>query len=127
MFRHIIMGGSASIEMRIYHSASQSIKRGWQGAKNRLVKSGASGMRNFPRVAPHFKTSIANFFVRRAPRKLEAAEPFVFFFGPAKMQDLGACVCQILYPFGHGEVIGAKLLQPFIGSAKFIDRMAPQL
>src|SRR4030095_12836148 len=126
MFRHMIIGGSASIEMRIYYSTSQSIKRGWQGAKNMLVKSGASGMRNFPRATPYFKTSIANFFFRRAPRKLEAAETLVFFFGPAKMQDLGACVCQILYPFGHREVIGSKFLQSFIRGAKFIDRVPPE-
>ena len=31
------------------------------------------------------------------------------------------------YYFKHGEVIGAKLLQPFIRRAKFIDRVAPQL
>src|SRR5438045_9689336 len=127
VFRHIIMGGSASIEMRIYHSTSQSIKRGRQGAKNMLVKSGATGMRNFPRGTPHFKTSIANFFFRRAPRKLEAPETFVFFFGPAKMQDLGACVRQIFYTLGHSEVIGTKFLQPFIRSAKFIDRVSPKL
>src|SRR5438045_3832794 len=125
MFRHIIMGGIASIEMRVYHSTSQSIKRGRQGAKNMLVKSGARGLRSFPGATPHFKASVANFFFRRAPRKLEAPEAFVFFFGPAKMQDLGACICQILYSFGHSEVIGTKLLQSFIRRAKFIDRMAP--
>src|SRR4030095_202023 len=92
-----------------------------------LVKSGASGMRNFPSVTPHFKTSIADFFFRHAPRKLEAPETFVFFFGPAKMQDLGACVRQILYSFGHSEVIGTKLLQSFIRGAKFIDRVSPKL
>mgnify|MGYP003694436841 CR=1 FL=1 len=42
------------------------------------------------------------------------------------MQDLGACVCQILYPFGHSEVIRTKFLQPFIRGAKFIDRVAPR-
>src|SRR5438132_7289144 len=84
-------------------------------------------MRIFPRATPHFKTSIANFFFRRAPRKLEAPEAFVFFFGPAKMQGLRACVCQILYSFGHSEVIGAKFLQSFIRGAKFIDRVSPEL
>ena len=101
------MGGIASIEMRIYHSTSQSIERGWQGAKNMLVKSGARGVRRFPRGTLHFKATVANFFFRRAPQKLEAAEAFVFFFGPAKVQDLGAYVCQILYTFGHSQVVGA--------------------
>jgi hypothetical protein len=91
------------------------------------VKSGARGARSFPRTIPHFKTSIANFFFRRAPRKLEASKTFVFLFGPAKMQDLGACVCQILYPFGHSEVIGTEFLQSFIGGAKFIDGVSPEL
>src|SRR5689334_16267677 len=107
LFRHIVMGGIASVEMRIYHSTSQSVERGWQGAKNMLVKSGACGVCGFPRATLHFKTSVANFFFCRAPRKLEAAETFVFFFGPAKVQDLRACVCQILYTFGHSQVIGA--------------------
>src|SRR5215813_12100763 len=127
MFRHIVVGGIASIEMRIYHSTSQSIKRGWQGAKNMLVKSGARGMSRFPRATPHFKTSIANFFFRRAPRKFEAPETFVLFFSPAKMQNLGACTRQILYSFGHSEVIGTKFLQPFVRGAKFIDRVSPEL
>src|ERR1700745_3956222 len=107
MVRHIIMGGMASIEMRIYHSTSQPIERGRQGAKNMLVKSGARGFHRFPRATLHFKTGVANFFFRRAPRKLEAAEAFVFFFGPAKVQGLDPCVGQMLYTFGHSKVIGA--------------------
>src|SRR6185312_7986999 len=127
LFRHIIMGGIASIEMRIYHSTSQSIKRGWQGAKNVLVKSGTRGMRTFPGATSHFKTSIMNFFFRRAPRKLEAPEAFVFSFCPAKMQDLGPGFGQVLYSFGHRDVIGTKFLQSFIRGAKFIDRVSPEL
>src|SRR5437762_3466855 len=80
-----------------------------------------------PRSARHFKTSVTYFFFNCAPRKLEAPEAFVFFFGPAKMQDLGACVCQILYSFGHSEVIRTKFLQSFIRGAKFIDRVSPEL
>jgi len=121
------MGGSASIEMRIYHSTSQSIKRGWQGAKNTLVKPGALGMRIFPSATRHVKTSIANFFFCRTPRLLEAAETFVFLFGSAKMQDLSPGVCQMFYSFGHSEVIGPKFLQSFVRGAKFIDGVPPEL
>src|SRR5256886_16944746 len=80
-----------------------------------------------PSPARHFKGSVAYFFFSRAPRKFETAQALIFFFGPAEVQSFSASLGQILYCFKHGQVIGAKLLQPFIRRAKFIDRVAPQL
>src|SRR5438128_1324857 len=81
----------------------------------------------FPRPARHFKASVGYFFFSRAPRKFEALQTFIFFVGPAEVQSLSASLGQIPYRFKHGEVIGAQLLQPFVRSAKFINRMAPEL
>src|SRR5437667_12305481 len=80
-----------------------------------------------PRPARHFKASVAYFFFSRAPRKFETAQALIFFVGPAEVQSFSASLGQMLYCFKHGEVIGAQLLQSFIRSAKFINRMVPQL
>src|SRR5438105_15243457 len=80
-----------------------------------------------PKPARYFKTSVAYFFFRRAPRKFKTPQALIFSFGPAEVQSLSASLGQIPYRFKHGEVIGAQLLQPFVRSAKFINRMAPQL
>src|SRR6266403_3852798 len=80
-----------------------------------------------PRSARHFKASVTYFFFGRAPRKFKTPQTFIFSFGPAEVQSLSASLGQIPYRFKHGEVIGAQLLQPFVRSAKFINRMAPQL
>jgi len=80
-----------------------------------------------PKPARHFKTSVAYFFFRRAPRKFETPQALIFSFGPAEVQSFSPSLGQIPYRFEHGKVIGAKLLQPFIRSAKFVDCMPPQL
>src|SRR5947199_8386945 len=81
----------------------------------------------FPRPARHFKASVGYFFFSRAPRKFEALQTFIFFVGAAEMQCFGPLFRQIFYSLKHGEVIGTKFLQSFVRSAKFINRMAPQL
>ena len=84
-------------------------------------------MPTLPRRARHFKTSVAHFFFSRAPRKFKTPQALIFSFGPAEVQSLSASLGQIPYRFKHGEVIGAQFLQPFVRSAKFLNRMAPQL
>jgi hypothetical protein len=127
MFGHNIMGGSASIEMRIYHSTSQPIKRGWQHAKETFVKCGAPVAGMSPRRTRRIKPNVIYCFFGRAPRKFETPQALIFSFGPAEVQSFGASFGQIPYRFEHDKVIGAKLLQPFIRSAKFVDRMPTQL
>src|SRR6266481_505950 len=81
----------------------------------------------FPRRACRIKANVIYCFFGRAPRKFKTPQALIFSFGPAEVQSLSASLGQIPYRFKHGEVIGAQLLQPFVRSAKFINRMAPQL
>jgi len=81
----------------------------------------------FPRRTRRIKASVTYCFFGRTPRKFETPQALIFCVGPPEVQYFSAFLGQIPYCFKHGEVIGAKLLQPVIGRAKFIDGMAPQL
>src|SRR5438067_9431179 len=91
-----------------------------------FVKCGAPVAGMFPGRTRRIEASVIYCFFGRAPRKFDTAQALIFFFGPAEVQSFSASLGQILYCFKHGQVIGAKLLEPFIRSAKFIDRVAPQ-
>jgi len=80
----------------------------------------------FPRRTCRIKANVIYGFFRRAPGKFEASQALIFSIGPPEVQSCSASLGQIPYRFEHGKVIGAKLLQPLIRSAKFIDRMPPQ-
>jgi hypothetical protein len=81
----------------------------------------------FPRRTPGIKANVIYCFFGRAPRKFETPQALVLFFSPAEVQSFSASFGQIPYRFEHGKVVGAKLLQSLIRSAKFIDRMPAQL
>src|SRR5438552_17496666 len=80
----------------------------------------------FPRGAGRIKASVIYFFFGRAPRKFETPQALIFSFGPAEVQNFSTSFGQISYCCKHGKVIGAKLQQPLIRSAKYIDGMPPQ-
>ena len=67
------MGGNASIEMRVYHSTGQLVKRGRQGTEEMRLERVAATARVFPGATGQFKAKIANVFFCRAPRKLKTA------------------------------------------------------
>src|SRR5438874_6242723 len=92
-----------------------------------FVKCGAPVAGMFPGRTRRIEASVIYCFFGRAPRKFETPQALIFFVGPAEVQSFSASLGQMLYCFKHGEVIGAQLLQSFIRSAKFINRMVPQL
>src|SRR5438874_12255460 len=92
-----------------------------------FVKCGAPVAGMFPGRTRRIEARVIYCFFGRAPRKFETPQALIFFFGPAEVQSFSASLGQIPYCVEHGEVIGAKLLQPFIRSAKLIDRVPPQL